>query len=258
MRWSGTSWVAIGGPAEVLAFATWDDGAGLALYAAGRFGPAPAFSGVCRLVGSTWVGIGAGSFATMPLALIAFDQDGAGPMTETLCVGGPFGVRLLLAGVWTSIGTSHTRALCAYDADGAGPGTPLLVAGGSFAALGTDWIAGWNGTNWVTFGIGIQTFSNGMFFSGSVQTVGAFDLGSGPVLVAGGLFTHAGGLPMTSLAQWNGTAWSSLGNFDGTPIVPSVLALAMFDDGTGPKLHAGGYFASAGGVPASNFARLDA
>src|SRR3989304_2673651 len=37
----------------------------------------------------------------------------------------------------------------------------------------------------------------------------------------------------------------------------AVRALCVFDDGTGPALYAGGWFRSAGGVPANNIARWD-
>jgi len=50
-----------------------------------------------------------------------------------------------------------------------------------------------------------------------------------------------------------GPDWSALGaGVDG-----SVVALATFDDGTGPALYAGGHFDMAGGVPASHVARWD-
>jgi hypothetical protein len=35
-------------------------------------------------------------------------------------------------------------------------------------------------------------------------------------LYAGGAFTNAGGTAVTALAQWNGTAWTAVGNFPGT------------------------------------------
>ncbi|MFO0895406.1 MAG: hypothetical protein U0574_10690 [Phycisphaerales bacterium] len=41
------------------------------------------------------------------------------------------------------------------------------------------------------------------------------------------------------------------------PLLPKVYAVAVFDDGTGPALYAGGYFTAAGAVPASNIAKWD-
>jgi hypothetical protein len=76
-----------------------------------------------------------------------------------------------------------------------------------------------------------------------VYALQAFDGG----VVAGGLFTQAGGAAASYIAFWNGSAWSPLGSgTDGT-----VLALALY----GGDLVVGGEFAHAGGVPAENIAR---
>src|SRR5260221_14760739 len=72
-----------------------------------------------------------------------------------------------------------------------------------------------------------------------------FDAGSGPALYVGGFFTSAGGAPANNIAKWNGSAWAPLGG----GLSPAVGALAVFDDGTGPALHAG----NAGGAAARVF-----
>ena len=46
------------------------------------------------------------------------------------------------------------------------------------------------------------------------------------------------------IAKWNGVDWSALGTGMNDPI----FALAVFDDGGGPALHAGGHFITAGSV----------
>src|SRR5262249_34557800 len=79
------------------------------------------------------------------------------------------------------------------------------------------------------------------------------DDGSGTKLYAGGSFMSAGGVPASRIAQWNGTAWSSLaGGVDGI-----VTALLPFDDGGGTALYVGGDFASASSVTVHNLARWD-
>jgi hypothetical protein len=55
--------------------------------------------------------------------------------------------------------------------------------------------------------------------------------------------TNAGGGFAVRIARWNGATWSSMGGIDGP-----VYALAVYDDGGGPGLYAGGSFTGAGGV----------
>jgi hypothetical protein len=105
---------------------------------------------------------------------------------------------------------------------------------------------------WTALGAGID----GQVFSSTV-----FDPdGAGPappVLVVGGSFTSAGGLPANNIAMWDGSAWHPLG----TGVEEAVWSLAAFDeDGPGPNppvLFAGGYFTTAGGVVVNNIARWD-
>ena len=54
------------------------------------------------------------------------------------------------------------------------------------------------------------------------------------------------------LPQWLPTFGTQPGVGGGSP-----LALAVFDDGNGPALYAGGFFNTAGGVPASDIAKWD-
>src|SRR5262249_32003045 len=75
-------------------------------------------------------------------------------------------------------------------------------------------------------------------------------------LFASGSFTSIARVPARYLARWDGQHWSEL---PGAPL--SVNALAWHDaDGAGPQpaqLYAAGSFATIGGVPANNVARLD-
>jgi hypothetical protein len=82
-----------------------------------------------------------------------------------------------------------------------------------------------------------------------------FDDGSGSALYVGGNFTSAGGNEADRIAKWNGSSWSSVGGGLGTVNGGSVSALAVFDDGSGPALYAGGSFSSAGGTSVNNIAR---
>ena len=73
----------------------------------------------------------------------------------------------------------------------------------------------------------------------------------GSDLIVGGSFTAAGGAPASSIARWNGSAWSTLGSGEAEGVAGLVYALAV----NGADLYAGGLFSSAGGVPASSVAR---
>src|SRR4029453_8196205 len=59
--------------------------------------------------------------------------------------------------------------------------------------------------------------------------------------------------------KWDGLSWSPLGGGVsgslGVFSFPIVEALAVFDDGGGAALYAGGSFTTAGGIPAANIAR---
>jgi hypothetical protein len=87
-----------------------------------------------------------------------------------------------------------------------------------------------------------------------VKALKTFDDGSGPALFAGGSFTTAGGTAARGIAKWDGANWSSLDGSGGGPGL-WVLALASFDDGSGPALYAGGLFQGAFGVRTENIGR---
>jgi hypothetical protein len=90
--------------------------------------------------------------------------------------------------------------------------------------------------------------------NGPVYALAAYDDGTGPALYAGGAFSSAGGVTVNNIARWNGSAWSALGEGVGNS-GSFVAALAVYSpDINPPRLVAGGYFTSAGGLWASNVA----
>jgi hypothetical protein len=97
-------------------------------------------------------------------------------------------------------------------------------------------VAAWNGASWAAVG-GLPNIQTWALLSG--------DLGNGPELFAAG-FNATGSI----VARLTGPAWQPLGVFDN-----AVRALAVFDDGTGPALYAGGSFTMVDGMPASLVAR---
>jgi hypothetical protein len=145
------------------------------------------------------------------------------------------------------------NALAVFD-DGTGP---ALYVGGNFDFAGSvlaNEVAKWDGSTWSALGSGISSPGG---LNDFVSVLGVFDLGSGPALYAGGRFTSAGGVAAKSIAKWDGSSWSPLGSGLGTFVSDGVDALAVFDDGSGPALYAGGDFANAGGVAANYIAKWD-
>ncbi|HEX6885160.1 MAG TPA: HYR domain-containing protein [Planctomycetota bacterium] len=89
---------------------------------------------------------------------------------------------------------------------------------------------------------------------GVVNALAEHDDGGGSALYVGGEFTSAGGVEASHIARWDGASWSPLG---GGMNGQGVHALAVYDDGVGPALYAGGWFTTAGGTDASRIARWD-
>jgi hypothetical protein len=90
-------------------------------------------------------------------------------------------------------------------------------------------------------------------------SLAVFDDGSGPALYVGGDFVHAGGLLVNGIAKWKSGAWSALGIGLVGPYggVGGPSAMAVFDEGAGPRLFVAGGFTSAGGVAAYGIAKWD-
>jgi hypothetical protein len=263
-KWDGNSWSALGSglsaganPGFAFSLAVFDDGTGAALYAGGGFtgaGGQPA-SGIARWDGSVWSALGGGVGGATPYvqALSVYD-DGSG---RALFAGGAFSTaggasanRLAKwnGSAWSALGggtNGEVHALTVFD-NGSGI---ALYAGGDFTTAGgssAPRVARWNGASWS---------AEGNLYGGAVEALAVFDDGGGRALFAGGLFASLGatGLRLPYVAKRSGSAWTALGS----GISGSVGALATFDDGSGPALHAAGYFDQAGGVLVHSIARWD-
>jgi len=153
--------------------------------------------------------------------------------------------------VWdTTLGTpgmadGYVASLHVHDF-GSGP---QLYATGTFTSAsgnpGTQRIARWNGSSWVSVGGGlVNQFSNVLTsFNGD--------------LYVGGYFDSAAGVPGTAkLARWNGTQWSSV-NAQLESFLSSVWSFEVFDDGTGEALYIGGNYVDIGGTGIDHIARFD-
>jgi hypothetical protein len=232
------AWSALGSGinSTVNALTALDAAAGPALsglYAGGFF-----IGGVARWNGTAWGTLGDGMNNTVN-ALAAFD-DGTGPV---LIAGGQFttagGVAAKQIAKWNGtqwfelgngIGTPPNEPVRALFDDG------TLYAAGNFTTAGgaaANRVAKWDGTEWSALGSGII---NCGVVALTVFDDAVFPLPPSLALYAGGQFTSAGGGPVSNIAKWNGTQWSSVGS----GVNGVVWALTVFDDGTGPALYAGG------------------
>ncbi len=188
----------------------WDDGSGEKLYVGGSFG------GIIGAPGST--------------ILASWDRD-----TNTWSrVGTP--------GLSTGSTNGFLTNIMPFDVFG----EERLVVAGFFASAGavadTRSIAAWNGDEWISMGAGLPAPQ-------SIWAMIKADIGDGENLIIGGAWPEIGGQFGADLAQWDGEEWLPVG--DGLGITgsfsPTVFALEMFDDGSGPALYAGGRFDSIGG-----------
>ncbi len=261
-RWNGAAWSALGSGTNftVSALTSFNDGSGPALYAGGRFSQAGGIPAarIAKWNGTSWSPLGSGMGGLQGSAqigsLAAFDE-GSGPRlfaggSFTSAGGAPVNhIARWNGSSWSPMGGTGlgglVSALVPHDV-GSGPG---LVAGGWFLSVAgatVNHIARWNGSAWSALGTGTNA---------PVHALAVYDDGGGPALYAGGMFTSAGGGFASHIAKWNGTSWSQVGGGLGGGKLVDVLALAVFDDGSGPALYAGGEFFDAGGVTALGIAR---
>ncbi len=256
-KWNGTAWsgVAGGADAEVRSLVAYDDGVSNRLCASGLFGMLDnhAVRSVGVWNGSEWSALGGEGGTDGPIErLIPFD-DGSGP---ALFASGGFktaggvsakGLAKWDGFAWTALNVSATASgvLEVVD-DGSGP--HLFAAIYSPPALSSNGVAKWDGNSFTTVAAGLGDPINDLV---------GFDDGTGSALYAGGRFRTSAGVQLNGIAKLNGNAWSELGTglCGGTEC--GVEALAVFDDGNGPALYAGGNFAAAGGLAARNIAKWD-
>ena len=273
--WDGTTWSQLatvngGGITELAQFDA--DGAGPqppVLIGAGipqAVGTTPV-ANIASWNGSVWSAF-PGGFNSRGVAMAPYTLDDNGLPRPGVAVGldvggsaAPNWVRHWDGTTWRVVGSSFpgtARAMTTWDPDGAGPVSSQLVVGGYMQQVGTTVVNGlirWDGVAWRPFGSGLLD-SGG---SPNVSVITIFDHDANPstpdLVVAAGVITSAGGVPVSNIAAWNGTAWSALGSgFNQAP-----EGLAVFDaDGNGPapaQLYACGEFTLSGSQPLTGVAR---
>jgi hypothetical protein len=266
LRRDGATWTALpnlptaGSLQNVYEIVAFDDGTGTKLFAAATLG-------MWRFDGASWSLV----FTTSDPGIfdMLVHDDGSGPA-------------LFVAGLFTSLGGQPFGGIARWDGQtldslqgGVGEQTVLhpgifslaehdfgagleLVVGGTFAHAGpvfTHNLARWTGSGWLAVGAGID--------GGRIDQVLSMDLGgsSGANLFVRGVFSTIGSLPIGRLARWDSAGWHWVGGgvLTENGYTGDVRSFAAFDtgDGRGPKLFAGGYFVSAGGVTARYLASLE-
>ncbi len=218
-RWNGSAWSTLGAGVGGLVrdMQVFDDGSGNgpALYAGGDFttaGGNPA-NRVAKWNGQAWSALGSGPGNGSVVSLAVFDDSTwSGP--ALYAAGGlsiPGGVAKWDGTTWQPLGVGVNggpiNALAVFD-DGSGSG-PALYAGGAFTTAGgaaANRIARWDNGVWTPLGSGIT--------GNAINSLALFDdgTGNGPVLVAAGDFTSAGGQAANRMASWNGKQWTPIAN----------------------------------------------
>jgi hypothetical protein len=213
-RWDGVAWAPLGAGipnGAVLALASFDDGGGADLYAAGIFSQAggATANAIARWDGAAWSAL-PGNLSGSIDALVVHD-DGSGSALYaggSFTISGPGGAARVArwnGTAWSPVGVAPgpVDALCVYD-DGLGGG-PALYASGTFGGSGgvlTPRVARWDGSAWTSLDVGIDHGTTAL----AAPALAVHDDGAGAALFAGGLFTSAGGRVARSLARWTGDA----------------------------------------------------
>jgi hypothetical protein len=261
-RWSSDGAAALG--ANLSGFATFDDGAGVALYAVGAPSPLDG-RGLFRWSGGSWVGVGAALTQNGnpqgAARLVAFDDGGGAKLYVT----GAFDAAGALTGLpgiaafdganWSAVGGSS-----AWGAPGA---MCVAVPGGVptlFAAWGAS-IRTYASGSWANTPLGALTrqSTGNPNLVGKIHALAAIVESGVSRVYAGGDFTHQAGVFCGPLLRFDGAQWAlpwqgppaSLSTVP--PVVKSLLArhVAGVDE-----LVFAGVFDYAGPVAANQVARL--
>ncbi|WP_022826361.1 hypothetical protein [Hymenobacter norwichensis] len=255
-KWNGTAWSSLGSAVlsnglnrqiDALAVAANGD-----IYVGGFFTQAggAAANYIAKWNGSAWSSLGSGPANGLNGEVVALavgsngDVYAGGSFTQAGGLPANYIARWN-GSAWSSLGTGPSNGVNNFVRALAVASNGDVYVGGTFSQAGgvtANNVARWNGTTWSSLGTGA---ANGV----DVGVVALAVAGNSEVYV-GGSFTRAGGIAASSIAKWNGTAWSSLG----TGLNSNVLGLAVAGNG---NVYVGGTFTQAGGIAANRVARWD-
>ncbi len=254
---------------SVHSIVTFDDGSGRAIYVSGTFEVpgVPGAKNIARWDGEEWSAVGQQEVYEVGDLIVFDDGTGAALYTVAWPAKGKYLAKwnpnaqewsLLGQPIQSLGGHSDSLVLTTFD-DGNGS---ALYAGGSFFVVDEltltfgpiMGVARWDHVKqeWTPVGGGV---------SPTVYALAVYNDGSGDALyVAGDFYTACHSdqdcIAVNNIARWDGKEWTDVGGgLDGGS--DDVRSLAVFDDGTGEALYAGGQFQMAGGQPANGFAKWD-
>jgi hypothetical protein len=176
------------------------------------------------------------------------------------------GAQLYAVGIFSLAHTVPQRSFARWDGTGWQPLGPETSVGlmssmgafedGASSALIGFFFSGSNRTDLVRWDGSSLRFLNADV-AGWPTAYATFDDGHGPSFYIGSVLS-AGGVNADNIIRWNGASWSTLGSSSGVGGVngSEVDALAIYDDGHGPALYAGGWLvAGACGVESRGVVR---
>lgn len=232
---------------EVTSSVAWDpDGSGPApveLVVGGDFGVAGAVrcAGLarCDLSTGTWSAFASAAFARVTALAVLPNGD---LVAAGVPANGAGDVQRVARwnGAWSWLGGDFVGMVHTLHVTSAGQ----LHVGGPFVSIGGQPVGGiarWNGASWLPLGSGLVA-QGGIGWAMTMAGTPAGDL------LVGGLFDHAGGLPVANVARWNGNAWFAVGAG-----LPGPVA-ALTRTANGVLLAGGDFTISAGGASASGLA----
>jgi hypothetical protein len=239
IAWDGSGFDLLGGGlvGTSRALATFNDGAGAALYVGGSLSssvaPAVALQNIARWDGSNWSNVlGGVSGPGATVNALAVFNDGSGPALYaagrfTAAGGSPAtNIARWNGASWSSVGgglNGDVLSLAVFD-DGAGA---KLYAGRDVGS--SSFLSTWDGVSWSA----VTDAPNA-----PVHALAALDLGAGERLFVGGDFTAVGSQSAARVASWDGSNWTSFGA--GLPA--RVFTFSAYNTGAGVRLQAGGEF----------------
>ncbi|HEY7905392.1 MAG TPA: hypothetical protein VIC53_00560, partial [Wenzhouxiangella sp.] len=252
-RWDGQSWSVVGSPqtGQVLGITEYLGALHIAI--------SPEFNEgyVKRFDGSDWVSIG-GKFNARVTALAADVND--------LYVGGEFnaidavsninGIARFNGSQWAALGDGlePTVDVPSVRVEAIEVAFGDVYVTGLFEQAGgqtVNYIARWDGSQWFPLGSGLSGPGDDFVIGESL----AFD---GQTLYVGGEFTEAGGQAASTVAQWDGTTWSKLGQRGiNINFATGIRSMALVSNQVGSDLLVGGTFSTADGELALNLALWD-
>ncbi|MEO6349144.1 MAG: hypothetical protein ABIP53_00650, partial [Candidatus Limnocylindrales bacterium] len=201
------------------------------------------FYGVWAAIGSNGSGNGALNNSVLAIGFQGADVIVGGKFTDAGGAANADRVARWNGATWSDLSSGSADASLNNDVNALALLGGQVVAGGAFTDAGgdaaRDYIARWTGSSWSALG---SNGAGGAAMNGVVTTLAV----RGGHLIAGGLFTDAGGQATADfIADWDGAAWRGFGsNGSGNGAASnSVYALGV----QGNSIYTGGDFSNAGG-----------